>query len=207
MDKPAFEIKKAAFVTSMASYAPPPEADWAQIALAGKSNVGKSSLINSLCRNKKLARTSSDPGKTRLLNFYALNEAFYLVDLPGYGFARAPKHEKEAWAVRIEGYLTGTQQLKHIIHLVDIRHDPTADDVQMMQWLRATGMPFSVVATKADKISRGARMRHIAAICRSLVVQPWEVIAYSSEDGTGRDALLKLIDEKILSPEDEPGLE
>ena len=186
-------IKKSKFVTSLAELKPFPGQGLPEIALAGKSNVGKSSLINSLTRNGKLARTSSEPGKTRLVNFYQLNEDMFLVDLPGYGFAKAPKAERDRWAAMIEGYLERSENLRHMLQLVDIRHTPTQEDQMMTDYLRHYDIPFTVVATKADKLSKAQRGRSIPVICRTLVVQPWEIITYSSEDGTGRDALLALI--------------
>ena len=188
-------IKKAKFLLSQSRFESFPQQGMPEIAMAGKSNVGKSSLINSLTRHSKLARTSSEPGKTRLINYYAINEDFLLVDLPGYGFARAPKSEQEKWAQMIEGYLTGSQQLKHVFHLVDIRHAPTREDQMMTEYLRHYDIPFTVIATKADKLSKAQRSRSIPVICRTLVVQPWEVMTYSSEDLTGREALLDKIDE------------
>lgn len=192
------EIYSSCFITSLAQYTNYPGIGLPEIAVAGKSNVGKSSMINSLCRRNRLAKVSGVPGKTRLLNLFRINDQFHLVDLPGYGFAKVAKAEKERWAGMMEGYFSTSGALKHVLHLVDIRHDPTEEDRGMNEYLRATGFPFTVVATKADKISRGARMKYIAAICRALQVQPWEVIPYSSEDGTGRDALLSLL-EKILN--------
>ena len=188
-------IKKAKFLLSQSKFGGFPQQGMPEIAMAGKSNVGKSSLINSLTRHSKLARTSSEPGKTRLINYYSINEEFLLVDLPGYGFARAPKSEQEKWAQMIEGYLTGSQQLKHVFHLVDIRHAPTKEDQMMTEYLRHYDIPFTVIATKADKLSKAQRSRSIPVICRTLVVQPWEIMTYSSEDLTGRDALLDKIDE------------
>ena len=188
-------IKKAKFLLSQSKFGGFPQQGMPEIAMAGKSNVGKSSLINSLTRHSKLARTSSEPGKTRLINYYAINEDFLLVDLPGYGFARAPKSEQDKWAQMIEGYLTGSQQLKHVFHLVDIRHAPTREDQMMTEYLRHYDIPFTVIATKADKLSKAQRSRSIPVICRTLVVQPWEVMTYSSEDLTGREALLDKIDE------------
>ena len=188
-------IKKAKFLLSQSRFESFPQQGMPEIAMAGKSNVGKSSLINSLTRHSKLARTSSEPGKTRLINYYAINEDFLLVDLPGYGFARAPKSEQDKWAQMIEGYLTGSQQLKHVFHLVDIRHAPTREDQLMTEYLRHYDIPFTVIATKADKLSKAQRSRSIPVICRTLVVQPWEVMTYSSEDLTGREALLDKIDE------------
>ena len=192
-------IKKARFLLSQSAYGSFPQQGMQEIAMAGKSNVGKSSLINSLTCNSKLARTSSEPGKTRLINYYAINEEFLLVDLPGYGFARAPKSEQDRWARMIEGYLTGSQNLKHVFHLVDIRHAPTREDQMMTEYLRHYDIPFTVVATKADKLSKAQRSRSIPVICRTLVVQPWEILTYSSEDLTGREALLEKM-ESILAP-------
>ena len=194
------EIKTAEFVTSMRAYAAPDPA-LPQIAVAGKSNVGKSSLINNLCRRKALAKTSATPGKTRLINLFLLNGSFHLVDLPGYGFAKVDKQEKLRWGEMMEGYFRETDALRLTLHLVDIRHEPTQDDLQMNAFLRGMGLPFLVVATKADKISRGARMKHLAPICRALQVQPWQVICYSSETGDGRDALLSAL-EKALADDD-----
>ena len=194
------EIKSAIFVTSMREYQSPSPA-LPQIAVAGKSNVGKSSLINSLCRRKALAKTSATPGKTRLINLFLLNGAFHLVDLPGYGFAQVDKQEKLKWAEMMEDYFRNAQALKLTLHLVDIRHEPTQDDLQMNAFLRSANLPFLVVATKADKISRGARMKNLAPICRALQVQPWQVICYSSENGDGRDQLLEAIETALSRTE------
>ncbi len=196
------EIKTAEFVTSMSVYADP-EPNLPQIAVAGKSNVGKSSLINSLCRRKALAKTSATPGKTRLINLFLLNGSFHLVDLPGYGFAKVDKQEKQRWGGMMEKYFRETKALHLTLHLVDIRHEPTQDDIQMNAFLRETGQPFLVVATKADKISRGARMKNLAPICRALQVQPWQVICYSSETGDGRDQLLEALEKALAEPEKE----
>lgn len=199
-------IRNAKFVVSLDRLMPFPGQGMPEIAMAGKSNVGKSSLINSLVRNSRLARTSSEPGKTRLINFYSVNQELFLVDLPGYGFAKASKNEKQKWGDMIEGYLERSENLKHVLQLVDIRHEPTADDIMMVNYLRHYNIPFTVVATKADKLSKAQRSRSIPVICRKLVVQPWEIIQYSSEDGTGRDKLLELISDKAFAPE-EPEIE
>lgn len=193
-------IKKAKFQTSLAEFKDFPGQGLPEIAFAGKSNVGKSSLINALTHNSKLARTSSEPGKTRLVNFFLLNDSFYLVDLPGYGFARASKQEKEKWSGMIEGYLRKSENLRHVVQLVDIRHAPTEEDQMMTNYLRHYEIPFTVVATKADKLSKAQRSRSIPVICRTLVVQPWEVIACSSEDGTGLEALTNAMG-RIVEPE------
>lgn len=195
------EIKQASFVTSLAKYHEEPPIQLPQLAVVGKSNVGKSSLINSLCNRRKLCKTSATPGKTRLINVFLINEEFHLVDLPGYGFAKVDKAEKKRWGDMMDTYFQESNYLMHVLHLVDIRHEPTQDDIAMNKYFRQMDIPFTVVATKADKISRAARMKHIAPICRALLVQPWEVIPYSSEDGFGRDKLLEEI-EKVLYEEE-----
>ncbi len=192
------EIKTAEFVTSLADYGPFEGRGLPQIAVVGKSNVGKSTMINRLCRRNQLARTSSTPGKTRLINIFLLNGSFHLVDLPGYGFAKVDKKEKQRWGTMMQDYFTQSEALKHVLCLVDIRHEPTADDVTMNRFLRETGIPFTVIATKADKISRGARSKNLAPICRALLVQPWEIICFSGEDGTGRDQVLEKMNEILI---------
>lgn len=196
------EIKSAEFITSMAQYGAFQGRGLPQIAIAGKSNVGKSSLINKLCRQNKLARTSQTPGKTRLVNVFLLNgrdgeNAFHLIDLPGYGFAKVDKQEKARWGEMMQRYFEESDELIHVLCLVDIRHEPTQDDIQMNLFLRQMGIPFTVIATKCDKISRGARQKQLAPICRALLVQPWQIICFSSEDGTGREELLKVLEEKL----------
>ena len=193
------EIRTAEFVTSLAKYGPFPRKGLAQIAVVGKSNVGKSTLINRLCRRSKLARTSSTPGKTRLINIFLLNGNFHLVDLPGYGFAKVSRQEKQRWGEMMQDYFSAAEELVHVLCLVDIRHEPTEDDIMMNRFLRQTEIPFTVIATKADKISRGARSRYLAPICRALSVQPWEIICFSGEDGTGREELLRKMDDVLAA--------
>ena len=192
------EIKQAEFVTSMASYGNFAGKGLPQIAVAGKS-----SLINKLCNRNKLAKTSATPGKTKLINVFLLNKCFHLIDLPGYDFAKVDKQEKARWGKMMQDYFEQAEELRHVFCLVDIRHDPTQDDINMNSFLRQMGIPFTVIATKADKISRAARSKQLAPICRALMVQPWEVICWSSEDGTGRDKVQELIDQVLADPEEE----
>lgn len=154
-----FRIKQAEFITSMTRLSEYPADRLPEVAVAGKSNVGKSSLINALANNHKLAHISSRPGKTRFVNFFRINGTFYLVDLPGYGFSRVSKAVQEGWAQLVEGYLKTSRDLRHMYLLVDIRHDPTRDDMQMCDWLKHYGVPFTVVATKCDKIAK-SKWRH-----------------------------------------------
>ena len=188
-------VKRADFITSMKEYGEFATKGCPEVAFAGKSNVGKSSMINKLTNRGKLARTSATPGKTRLINVFQLNQEVNMIDLPGYGFAKVSKTEKESWGKMMQNYFATTEDLCHVFHLVDIRHEPTTEDKEMNLFLRQSGIPFTVIATKADKISRGARMKHLAPICRALAVQPWQVIPFSSEDGTGRDDILNKIEE------------
>lgn len=196
-------IKKAQFITSLDVFRDYPGIGRPEIAMVGKSNVGKSSMINRLTNSGKLARTSAEPGKTRLINLFSLNDEIVLVDLPGYGFARVSRGEKQRWAGMIEGYLAQSKNLKRVLMLVDMRHQPTNDDIDMVNYLRHYDIPFTVAATKADKLSRAEKSRSIPVICRTLAVQPWEVIPFSSEDGTGREKLLELLDTLLPAPETE----
>ena len=199
-------VKRADFITSMKDYGDYATRGCPEVAFAGKSNVGKSSMINKLTNRGKLARTSATPGKTRLINVYQINGEINFIDLPGYGFAKVSKEEKLSWGRMMQNYLATTRDLCHVFHLVDIRHEPSAEDREMNLFLRQADIPFTVVATKADKISRGARLKHIAPICRALAVQPWQVLVFSSEDGTGRDELLERI-EAVCTEEQEPSAE
>ena len=189
------QVKRADFITSMKDYGDYATRGCPEVAFAGKSNVGKSSMINKLTNRGKLARTSATPGKTRLINVFQINQEINFIDLPGYGFAKVSKAEKESWGKMMQNYFATTEDLCHVFHLVDIRHEPTSEDREMNLFLRQAGIPFTVIATKADKISRGARMKHIAPICRALAVQPWQVIPFSSEDGSGREEILAKIEE------------
>ena len=154
--------------------------------LVGKSNVGKSSFINTLVNRKKLARTSSEPGKTRQINFYNMDNSFYFVDLPGYGYAKVSKSEKDKWGVIMERYLQDRPELCAIFLLVDIRHEPTNDDVMMYEWIKHFGYNCVVIATKADKISRGQYQKHMSVIRKKLQLEKEEkIIPISSSKKTG----------------------
>ena len=196
-------IKRADFITSMKDYGDFATKGCPEVAFAGKSNVGKSSMINKVTNRNKLARTSATPGKTRLINVYQINEEVNFIDLPGYGFAKVSKTEKMSWGKMMQNYFATTEDLCHVFHLVDIRHEPTQEDCEMNAFLRQADIPFTVIATKADKISRGARQKQLAPICRALMVQPWEVICWSSEDGTGRDKVQELLDQVLADPVEE----
>lgn len=197
-------IRRASFITSLDALRDYPGRGLPEVAMVGKSNVGKSSMINRIANNGKLARISAEPGKTRLINLFNLNDQIVLVDLPGYGFAKVSREEKNRWAGMIEGYLSRSETLKLALMLVDMRHEPTADDVTMVGYLRHYEIPFRIAATKADKLSRAERGRNLPVICRALAVQPWQVIPFSSQDGTGRDQVLELFEELLPSP---PGAE
>ena len=188
-----FAIRQAAFLTSagLGSTYPPVAPSGVEIAMVGKSNVGKSSLINSLCNNYKLARTSASPGKTRLINFFLLNRDFYLVDLPGYGFAKASKGERESWGKLMEDYLS-TGRLTHIFLLLDIRHAPTQEDRQMFQYIVYYNIPFTLIATKADKLPRSKQAQAANAAAKLLGAPP-AATPYSAQNAQGREALLARI--------------
>jgi GTP-binding protein len=166
-----------------------PQVDLPEIAFAGRSNVGKSSLLNRLIHRKKFARVSNTPGRTREVNFFKVNDAFVLVDLPGYGYARISKERRAEWKPLIEGYLRGSQQLRGIVQLLDARHDPTNDDRQMLDFLGELGVPTVVVLTKMDKLRPSERAARISEISKTLGLEDDQVIPFSAVTGEGRDEL------------------
>ena len=175
-----------------------PMEDIPEIAFAGRSNVGKSSLINSLLNRKNLARTSSSPGKTVTINFYAVNEMFYLVDLPGYGYAKASLESRAKWGKMIEKYLSTRSVLKAVVLLVGIRHAPTKDDVMMYDWIVRSGLSPIIVATKLDKIKRSQKDKCIKLIRETLKAEKdIKIVPYSSTSKQGRDELLMILDEYL----------
>ena len=167
-----------------------------EVAFAGKSNVGKSSLINALMNRKSLARTSSQPGKTQTINFYNVNEAMYLVDLPGYGYANANIEIKAKWGQMIENYLHTSKRLKAVFLLIDIRHDPSANDKMMYDWILNNGYEPIIIATKLDKLKRSQVQKNIKAIKEGLKLsKDGIIIPFSAETKQGRDEIWALIDE------------
>lgn len=193
-------IKNAEFLTSVADSGKLPDFGAPEIAFAGKSNVGKSSFINFLTGNGKLARTSGDPGRTRLLNFFGINgREIVFVDLPGYGFAKVAKTEKAKWGAMIEGYLTGSANLKNVFVLLDVRHEPTADDKMLLNFLYHYNIPFTVVATKCDKLSRAQLTKRRAEIASSVGVGTGNVYMISALKKTGKEEILARLD-ALLAP-------
>lgn len=193
---PALVIKNATFITSAARKDQFITPEKPMIAVCGKSNVGKSSFINMLANRKKLAKTSSEPGRTRLVNYFDFGE-FILADLPGYGFARVSKGEKEKWAKTLDDFFKDKEKIAHVFMLVDSRHDPTADDVQMIEYLHYHMLPFTIVLTKADKLSRMKLKEHIRAIAADLYLAPNNLLATSSETGQGKEDVLNKIKQVI----------
>ena len=180
-----------------------PDNMYNEVAFAGKSNVGKSSLINALMNRKSLARTSSQPGKTQTINFYNINDAMYLVDLPGYGYAKVSEREKEKWGEMIERYLKNSKRLKAVFLLIDIRHDPSANDRQMYEWMVYQGYAPIIIATKLDKIKRSQIQKNVKAIREGLKVEPGTIIIpFSAETKQGRDEIWELIDSFVLQQEE-----
>jgi GTP-binding protein len=171
-----------------------PAEDIPEIALAGRSNVGKSSFINKMLARKNLARTSSKPGKTQTLNFYIINEKLHFVDVPGYGYAKVSKKEREAWGKMIETYMTTREQLRAVVLLIDVRHPPTQDDVLMYGFLKHYDIPVIIVATKADKIPKSKWQKHVKIIKEKLNMEKTDsFVLFSSETGQGKDEAWKII--------------
>jgi len=185
------KITSAEFIKS--SFAPEhyPTDGLSEIAFLGRSNVGKSSLLNSLLQRKGLARTSNTPGRTQSINFFLINDSFYFVDLPGYGYARVSKSMRSDWGDMAEQYLSSRPQLALLIQLIDARHAPTALDIQLNDWIVHNGAPRLIVATKSDKLSSNNLKKSLKVISETLATD--DLIAYSSEKGTGRDAVWKRI--------------
>lgn len=195
-------IKNATFIKSIADIATynknKETYDMPEICVAGRSNVGKSSFINMITGRRKLAKTSATPGRTRLLNLFNIDDRFMLVDLPGYGYAKAAKSEIEKWSSLTDGYFQATDKLVHTFALVDIRHEPSTLDKQMIAYLYTAGKPFSIIATKGDKLSRAQRDKAKRLIATTLKVGVDNIIVTSSESGLGKEEVYNRI-EQILA--------
>jgi GTP-binding protein len=191
-------VKTTEFIKSATqpSHYPPP--DLPEIAFAGRSNVGKSSLINVLVNRKSLVRTSSTPGRTQLINFFLVNSVFTLVDLPGYGFAKVPLAVKKQWGPMMETYLARRESLRGVVLILDVRRTPTPEDRQMLDWLRAYGIPPVLVVTKCDKVSKNERAKQAALIARELGVTVRELSFFSTLSREGVDAIWQRLEELIL---------
>ena len=188
-------IKQARFIVSVADAKEIKDFGAPEIAIAGKSNVGKSSFINFMVNQSHLAKTSSEPGRTRLLNYFEIiNGEYYFVDLPGYGYAKAPKGEKDKWGALIENYLRTSKNLINVFVLVDIRHEPSSDDKMLINYLYSYHIPFTVIATKADKLSRAQQQKAIGIISSALAIGRGDLLVTSAEKKTGKEAVLERID-------------
>ncbi len=185
----------AQFYTSYGSFKQIPPSEKTEIAFSGRSNVGKSSLINKIFNRKSLARVSAVPGKTATINFYSL-ENLYFVDLPGYGYAKVSKSEKERWGALIEGYLHDDRELALVFQLIDFRHPPTADDIMMVNFLIDSEIPFVVILTKADKLSKKQREERRSSLMSELpCAEDITIIEFSAQTGEGRDEIRRIIEE------------
>lgn len=191
-------VKNAEFIVSIKDIKGYSNTDLPEIAISGKSNVGKSSLINFLANQKRLAYTSKKPGKTRLINFFKFNGSFYLVDLPGYGFSKVSKAEKASWSAMVEDYFRATGQLKLLLVLLDIRHDPTEDDLQMIAYASYYGIPCALIVTKADKVAKSKRKNALAHIRKITGMGDADMAAVSAQGKFGGEELLAVL-EKYLT--------
>ena len=191
-------ITEAKFAGSCTRASQKPTRRLPEFAFIGRSNVGKSSLINMLCGNSKLAKTSSTPGKTKLINHFIINDSWYLVDLPGYGYAKVSENEKKKWGKMIENYLHTSKQLKAVFLLIDIRHEPSANDKMMYEWIVYQGYDPIIVATKLDKIKRSQIQKSVKTVREGLNVKPGtRIIPYSAVTKQGRDEIWELMDELV----------
>lgn len=194
------KIRTSDFVISAVKPDQWPKDGLPEIALAGRSNVGKSSLINTLLNRKNLARTSQRPGKTQTLNYFIINEAFYFVDVPGYGYAKVSQSERRAWVKMLETYLTQNKQLRAVVQVIDLRHAPSAEDVQMYNFLKHYEIPVILVTTKADKIARGKYQQHLKIIREKLNKDPNDpMVLFSSFSGLGKEDAWKTISSYLES--------
>ncbi|WP_175615587.1 ribosome biogenesis GTP-binding protein YihA/YsxC [Piscibacillus halophilus] len=192
------KVNQAEIVISAVSKKQYPNDGFPEIALAGRSNVGKSSFINKMIQRKSLARTSSKPGKTQTLNFYKINESFFFVDVPGYGYAKVSKKEREAWGRMMEEYFQERETLRATVLLIDLRHPPTEDDIIMYDFLKHFDIPVLVVATKLDKVKKAKRDKHIKVVKEALDLESEDhLVAFSAETGEGKDQAWRHLSEFI----------
>jgi len=191
-------IRSAKFICSAVTPGQYPPDDLPEVAFAGRSNVGKSSLINKILNRKKLVRTSKTPGRTQLLNFFEINELWRFVDFPGYGYAKVPVEIKKRWRPMVESYLTSRVNLRGMVWLLDIRREVSKEDLQLWDWLQVKQVPVIIVVTKADKLSKNKRNKQAASIAKSLGRKAQELIQFSATSGEGKDeiwqALLRILE-------------
>ncbi|WP_411347789.1 ribosome biogenesis GTP-binding protein YihA/YsxC [Paenibacillus sp. WLX2291] len=198
------KVNQAEFIISAVKPDQYPEDGVPEIALAGRSNVGKSSMTNRLINRKNLARTSATPGKTQHLNYYKINEMLYFVDFPGYGYAKVSKSQREAWGKMIERYLLERDPLKLVLLVIDLRHAPSKDDIMMYEWLKYYDCNICVVATKADKIPRSKWAKHVKIVKQELAFVPEDdFVMFSSETGLGKDELWAIIERHAFAAEED----
>jgi GTP-binding protein len=198
------KIRSVEYAGTIATPGGKPPGTLPQIAFSGRSNVGKSSLINTLLQRtrRKLAHVSSTPGKTQALNFYRVNDEFFLVDLPGYGYARVPEAMRKSWSELIEWYLSDSGQVKGVVHLVDSRHTPTRHDLWMVSYLGELRLPALVVLTKVDKLKKAERVTSVARALETLGVDESQMVEFSAKTGEGRDQLLAAVSGLLHAPAD-----
>ena len=198
------EIKQSDFIISAVAASQYPKDDFPEVAFVGKSNVGKSSLINALTNRRKLAKVSGTPGKTRLVNFFLINNGVYFVDLPGYGYAKISREQQKTWGKMIESYLQGRRTLKKFVLLVDSRHKPTEDDIIMHNWIKHYGVECIVVATKVDKLTKSEIAKSQKLIKATLDFEPNDKLVYiSSSKKTGKQELIDTIFDELINTENQ----
>lgn len=193
--------RDVAFVVAATDPRRYPRAPWPEVAFAGRSNVGKSSLLNALFGRRGLAKTSNTPGRTQSINFYRIDDRFHLVDLPGYGFAKVPKAVREAWGPMIERYLTGRRQLRGVVQLLDVRHGPTEMDLGFYDWLEEQAIPHVLVATKCDKLSANELARQRKAVRERVGIDTDALFLFSAKTGRGREDLWRAVEDLLALPE------
>lgn len=187
------KIKSASFIATAVRPSQYPSPELPEIAFAGRSNVGKSALINQLLNRKKLVKTSATPGRTQCINFFLVNNAFYFVDLPGYGYAKVPANIQKRWGPMVEQYLKRRDSLKSVILILDIRRVPTKEDLQLLSWLHHYNIPAPVVLTKADKLTKNKQYQQTKEIAQELACTTEELVVFSSKSGQGKDLLWRRI--------------